>query len=539
MSGFKARVPCRPGHARRLAIATVVFAAAVLGVAWMVSAFILRDLSQSFVSRIITQAKGEAEAVAHVASDQGALGEADTVDSVHGGRNTAIDADALLAPFLPHLYDGKGQAVRPLGPLPQGGAEVPSVAPDGPGKVPATLPHDLPANLTRTGQEMQVIVNGELVRRDAFNFIEIRYPGGHRFLNFRSIDVRDVDPKVFTDPANDVNVVRRVYRPSSQPLTISWDSTLNGQPVKLSAGIDPALIDEGVAELRHRMVPKVVAGAAVFVLLLGIAYAFVVRLLGEARRLEAESNQQAMLAQVGMLAAGLAHEIRNPLSAVQMNLQLIEEDIEDEPPALALAASNGERRDAAEAPRRDVPHSSEHLMLLQSTQREIRRLGSLVTDFLTYARPASPRRAPHDIDAVVRDCMHLFGNRAAGEGIALDVDLHAGEAPVLLDEAMLKQAIMNIVVNAIEAVPRPGGRIMVTTRRDGSRVQVAVADNGPGLPGQPEALFQVFHSTKKGGTGLGLAIARAIAERHGGSLNAMGGEKGGAVFVFTLPADAA
>jgi signal transduction histidine kinase len=234
-----------------------------------------------------------------------------------------------------------------------------------------------------------------------------------------------------------------------------------------------------------------------------------------------------------------------------MNLQLIEEDLSDavhrgEPLAVrgattgAIAAESSASIRSARGRIDADDGSAEHLSLLRSTQKEIRRLGSLVTDFLAYARPAAPRRTPHSLDGLVRDGVQLFEASARSSGVALSLDTRAGDAPILLDEAMLKQALMNVVVNALEAVAHPGGEVVVSTRRAGSTCEVVVADDGPGLPLDPESVFAVFHSTKKGGTGLGLAIARALVERQGGSLEARTAIPGpGAVFVISLPADAA
>lgn len=544
--GGQARgLSCQPGQLRRLTIATVVFVLAVGAIAWLVTIFILRDLSESFITSVITQAKGEAEAVASLAADQGALGEGDIVDTVHAREDSAIDPDALIAPFLPQLFDEHGKPLDPTAPVRQGAPE------GGPITAPTETRRLVPAQLSRHGQEEQLMVNGQLLARRAFHFIEIRYPGGRSFLNFQNLDVKDYDPSVLDPARNDINVVRRAIRPSSQRVTISWDAMVSGQPVKLSAGIDGSVMDEGIQELRRRTIPKVIVGGGLFVLLLLAAYAYVFHLLRESRRLEAEANQKALLAQVGMLAAGLAHEIRNPLSAVQMNLQLIEEDLSDEvrrgEQVPARSAANDGMAGEAVAPLGALAVAAaandgcaEHLSLLRSTQKEIRRLGSLVTDFLAYARPAAPRRTPHSLDGIVRDGVQLFEAAARSAGVKLSLDARAGDAPILLDEAMLKQALMNVVVNALEAVAHPGGGVVVSTRRAGSTCEVVVADDGPGLPPDPESVFAVFHSTKKGGTGLGLAIARALVERQGGSLEAWTATPGpGAVFVISLPADAA
>lgn len=522
------RVGCRAQHARRLLIASAIFAVSLLATLFLVAAFIVQDLSEQRVNRILMQAKDEAEAVARFVNDPNTMGEGETVDAVQGGRETEIDAESLLSELSPRLYDETGKPLEPF--------DSPVIRRGLPQEVqPAGVDRRLPAFLSRQGQEWLTLVNGEIVQRDAFQFIEIKHPGGKQVLSFRRSDVKEWDRTVAQDPNTRVERQVRLYRPSSERITISWDSTLDGQPVTLEAGIDASLIHEGVAELRRRTIPKVIAGGAAFLVLLGIAYFYVFRLLGEARRLDAEASQQALLAQVGMLAAGLAHEIRNPLSAVQMNLQLLEEDLEEAPtrPPAPATSPMGAGSGALVSAR--PTGASEHVALLHATQREIRRLGSLVSDFLTYARPTTPRLLPLKIDAVVRDCVELFRANAAGSGVSLELDLQAGDEPAGLDEAMVKQALMNVVKNAIEASPQPGGRVVVATRRSADVVQVSVSDEGPGVPADPEQMFRVFHSTKKGGTGLGLPISRALAERQHGSLIARAGARGGAVFVLTLP----
>ncbi len=523
--GLRAAAGAGRHHARRLLVASAVFAVSLLAILVLVTGFILRDLGDDRVNRILNQAKAEAEAVARMANDPRTMGEPDTVTSVDAGKDREIDGEALLEDLLPGIADADGRPLaRGAGPPVRGaeaGAEVPR---DG-------APRLVPANLSRQGQEFLTIVNGELVQRDAFQYIEMRYPGGRQIISFRRSEMRDFDRSILGEQGTRVERLHRLYRPSSRAATVSWDATIGGQPVRLEAGIDQQYLDDGIAELRRRTVPKVLAGAAAFIVLLGVAYAYVFRLLGETKRLEAQASQRAMLAQVGLLAAGLAHEIRNPLSAVQMNLQLLEEDLEDcvggaPAPVSAAAGAVASARPAG---------SGDHVALLRATQREIRRLGALVTEFLTYARPATPRPSAVRLDAIVRDCAELFRVTAEGLGVQLDLDLQAGDEPVRLDEAMLKQALMNVVKNAMEAVPQPGGHVLITTRRAPGLVQVAVADDGPGVPGSLDQAFHIFQSTKKGGTGLGLPISRALIERQGGSLTARSGPLGGALFLLTFP----
>jgi signal transduction histidine kinase len=520
---------------RRLTAASVAFAVVALGIVWAVTAFIMRDLSKTYVSRVITQAKGEAEAFARMANDQALIGEGDARETITGVPGGAIDPDALM-PELPQIDHAAGLNVEPL-----------------PRRLRATDEHALrasgsrprgsrvPGILMTSGQEVEYHADGQLIGRDAFQHIQIRYPGGKQVIAFQKSD-RRTDPQVLARiGSSTIEKTVIEHRPSSRPVVIAWDSTLNGQPVQLQAAIEADVVDEGIAELRGQIVPKIAAAGGVFILLLVLAYVYVLRLMREARCLEAEANEQALLAQVGMLAAGLAHEIRNPLSAVQMNLQLLEEDLEEaQAPALvavaSAGASSGALRLEAPGPAGTPPPSGEAVGLLRTTQREIRRLSTLVTDFLAYARPAEPHLAPHLLDAIASDCVEVFRAFAAEQGVRLETDLRCGQVAVAVDEAMVKQALTNVILNALQAVAQPGGVVQVATRRTHAAQVVDVRDNGPGLPDDVEQLFRIFHSTKKGGSGLGLAISRGVAERHGGTLVARGQPEGGAVFTLTLPA---
>ena len=134
--------------------------------------------------------------------------------------------------------------------------------------------------------------------------------------------------------------------------------------------------------------------------------------------------------------------------------------------------------------------------------------------------------------------MGLFRPTAEGAGVRLDVELGVGDRETLLDDAMIKQALTNVLLNAIQAVDQPGGHVRVATRCLGGHCEITVSDDGPGLPEDTSALFRVFHSTKQGGFGLGLAISRTRIEHHGGELSATTGPNGGAVFSISIPYEA-
>jgi signal transduction histidine kinase len=214
------------------------------------------------------------------------------------------------------------------------------------------------------------------------------------------------------------------------------------------------------------------------------------------------------------LASGLAHEIRNPLNAMNMNLQMLEEELRARPEAVD-------------------PEQGE---LLDSTKREIKRLERLVNNFLAYARPARPRFERSDLNAVVQDVSRLLDADFRQSGVTLREDLEPLLPHVETDETQFKQALLNLMVNARQ-VMKEGGCVTVRTRAGShGEVVIEVEDDGPGIPAEVRArIFEVFYSSRGGGTGLGLPIARQIVERHGGTIEVDSVEGRGTTFRIRLP----
>jgi signal transduction histidine kinase len=254
-----------------------------------------------------------------------------------------------------------------------------------------------------------------------------------------------------------------------------------------------------IGDLPERYVTGEVATA--FLAVANQATAVIERL----RALE-EARSKEALAAVGELAAGLAHEIRNPVAAI---------------------------RGAAEALEPE-PAGEQRAEMLAVISEETARLGRFLGEFLEYARPRSPRTRPVDIVPLIRRCLdHLD---LAGVKIQVDLLVDVQHTIVLGDADQLEEVVENLVSNARDAAGS-GGRVCVRiAEASAEHLAIRFLDNGPGIPPDHlDKLFQPFHTTKPGGTGLGLAVVERIVQAHGGGVRVTNHPEGGAEFVVTLP----
>lgn len=284
----------------------------------------------------------------------------------------------------------------------------------------------------------------------------------------------------------------------------------------LIVGISPEALSARIAVLQSHLMRQTAIVAVFSLLLLAAAWALIWRLLQRSRGLEAQAAEAERLAYLGTLASGLAHEIRNPLNALSLNMQMMQEEI-------ATGQAEG-----ATAGR-----------LLSITRSEIGRLENLVTGFLTYARPRPPEReavAPAALFERVREVLAPDLARLRAR-----VDLRDETDGVRLhgDPAQLTQLLLNLVQNALAAAVDSGRApwIELAAAVVADEVALEVSDNGSGIAEEArERVFEVFYSTKKGGTGLGLAIVRRIAQNHGGRVEIESKPGQGATFRVLLPA---
>jgi signal transduction histidine kinase len=230
------------------------------------------------------------------------------------------------------------------------------------------------------------------------------------------------------------------------------------------------------------------------------------------RRLQEQERdllRAEQLAAVGQLAAGVAHEVRNPLTGIKF---LIES---------ALRMTN------------PVPLTGEDLRLIR---QEIVRIERTVQGLLDFARMPPPDRQPHDLRVLVAEATALARSRAERKPVETCVTLPDEPVPLSADRDQMLSLLTNLLFNAIDATPL-GGRVSVRVALEPSGIIVEVTDTGPGIdPSVVARLFTPFVTTKPTGTGLGLTVARRVARDHGGTLTAANGLEGGACFTLTLPA---
>lgn len=226
-------------------------------------------------------------------------------------------------------------------------------------------------------------------------------------------------------------------------------------------------------------------------------------------RQQAEAVAARLQAMV-QLSRGLAHEIRNPLGAIQGAIEI-------------LAGAVDVRSREAEMGAVGV--------------REVQRLDRALTDFLQFARPPTARIAPFQTADVVRDLVRLFGEEAQGRALVLRAEVSSGLAPAAGDRDQTTQVLINLVRNALQATPS-GGEVVVGAEAapSGGGVRLSVRDTGCGVPAELGAsIYDPYVTGREEGTGLGLAIAASLVRQQGGHLQHRAGPAGGAVFWFELP----
>lgn len=220
--------------------------------------------------------------------------------------------------------------------------------------------------------------------------------------------------------------------------------------------------------------------------------------------------QTERLAAIGRMAAHVTHEVRNPLSSIGLNVELLEEEI-------------GGAGVEAKA-------------LLRAIHREIDRLTAVTEEYLRLARLPAPRLEPESLGEIVEEVGRFVAREMAHSAVRLAVEVEPELPLVAADEPQIRQALLNLLRNAREAMAE-GGEVRLEARRSDGGVEIRVTDEGPGIPAVERAhIFDMFYSTKERGTGLGLPLTQQIVAAHAGRIRCQDGVPGGSVFSVWLPA---
>jgi len=254
--------------------------------------------------------------------------------------------------------------------------------------------------------------------------------------------------------------------------------------------------------------------------LLGREFDAMARSLQERESLLKQKQAELLLAErlaaVGRVAAQIAHEVRNPLSSIGLNVELLEDQIQ-----LAKFSSEEEGQEA--------------LGLLKAISHEVDRLTEVTEEHLRLARLPSPSLQPEDVHALLDRVLAFSGEELARAKIEVKREPGEQQLAAMADEGQLRQVVLNLIRNAREAM-RGGGTLTLRTGLVNGNVEISVGDTGPGIDRETRAkVFDPFFSTKQSGTGLGLSLSKQIVQAHHGTLEVSSEPGHGATFVIRLP----
>jgi signal transduction histidine kinase len=229
--------------------------------------------------------------------------------------------------------------------------------------------------------------------------------------------------------------------------------------------------------------------------------------------LQQRARQAQRLAELGVLTGGLAHEIRNPLSTVQLNLQLLAEEIESD----------------------DGGHNR-LLPRLATVQSETARLRDILDDFLRYAGKIELSRSDVDLHQLLVEMADFFAPQAQLNRVRLRLAESSQKVMANVDGRLVRQAVLNLMINANQAMMSGGGELILRATRGDGEALIDVIDTGPGIePAEIERIFQAYYSRRAGGSGLGLAMTRRIIEEHGGKVTVQSEPGKGSDFTLHFP----
>jgi signal transduction histidine kinase len=324
-------------------------------------------------------------------------------------------------------------------------------------------------------------------------------------------------------PVGSPELQSHVRQPPPRVETKTSESTFNVPDIQvrigdygmLQIGLSAGELGRRIEVLRSELIRQTTLVGVVSMTLLLSAYAAVWLLMRRAQRLELQAAEAERLAYIGTLASGLAHEIRNPLNSLNLNMQMLEEEIDERG-----SAPSGKR-------------------LLSITRSEINRLERLVTDFLAYAKPRPLELEEMPAVRPLERLREVLAGEIQQRQAVVEVEDRSGGARVKIDAAQMNQLLLNLARNAFAAAEEAKRKplLRLSAYRQGAAVCLELADNGAGMSAAEQArIFDLFYSTRKGGTGLGLAIVERIARAHGGRVAVRSTQGIGTTVIVELPA---
>jgi signal transduction histidine kinase len=375
-------------------------------------------------------------------------------------------------------------------------------------------------------RETQTYIDQMVHQREIVRRVEIRDKNGMLVYEGRANERKLVEPERGGSPPPTVlspELQRHVEPPRVETRSKETVSTYEVPDIQVPIGdvgllqiaISGGELSKRIEVLRRDLIRQTAFVAVLTVVLLLSAYAAVWLLLRRSQRLEVQAAEAERLAYIGTLASGLAHEIRNPLNSLSLNMQMLEEEIDE-----GGSAPTGKR-------------------LLSITRSELLRLERLVTDFLAYAKPRPLELEEMPAVRPLERVRELLAGEIQKRGAIVDVEDRSGGARVKVDPAQMSQLLLNLAQNSFAAVEEAGRRpvLKLSAYRQGTAVCLELEDNGAGMSAEEQAkIFDLFYSNRKGGTGLGLAIVERIARAHGGSIGVRSTPGEGTAVTVELPA---